>query len=38
MWWPSTLARTPDPAPAELGQERTAALAGEMALQAGGLS
>jgi putative drug exporter of the RND superfamily len=29
MWWPSTLARTPDPAPAELGQERTAALAGE---------
>jgi RND superfamily putative drug exporter len=31
MWWPSRLARTPDPAPAELGQERTAALAGEMA-------
>jgi putative drug exporter of the RND superfamily len=31
MWWPSRLARKPDPAPAELGQERTAALAGEMA-------
>jgi RND superfamily putative drug exporter len=31
MWWPSTLARTPDPAPAELGHERTAALAGERA-------
>jgi putative drug exporter of the RND superfamily len=30
MWWPSALARTPDPAPAELSQERTAALAGEM--------
>jgi putative drug exporter of the RND superfamily len=29
MWWPSTLARTPDPAPDELGQERTAALADE---------
>ncbi|HYB17615.1 MAG TPA: MMPL family transporter [Streptosporangiaceae bacterium] len=29
MWWPSTLARTPDPAPAELGHERTAALAAE---------
>ena len=28
MWWPSTLARTPDPAPAELGQERGSALAG----------
>jgi RND superfamily putative drug exporter len=27
MWWPSKLARKPDPAPAELGQERTAALA-----------
>ena len=26
MWWPSTLARTPEPAPAELGQERAAAL------------
>jgi putative drug exporter of the RND superfamily len=26
MWWPSRLARTPDPAAAELGQERTAAL------------
>jgi putative drug exporter of the RND superfamily len=26
MWWPSRLARKPDPAPAELGQERTAAL------------
>ena len=26
MWWPSRLARTPDPAPAELGQERAAAL------------
>jgi len=30
------LARKPDPAPKELGQERTVALAGEMALQAGG--
>jgi putative drug exporter of the RND superfamily len=29
MWWPSALARTPDPAPAELSHERTAALAGE---------
>jgi RND superfamily putative drug exporter len=28
MWWPSKLADTPDPAPAELGHERTAALAG----------
>jgi len=28
MWWPSALARTPDPAPAELSQERAAALAG----------
>jgi putative drug exporter of the RND superfamily len=27
MWWPSALARTPDPAPAELSQERAAALA-----------
>jgi putative drug exporter of the RND superfamily len=27
MWWPSKLARTPDPAPAELGHERAAALA-----------
>ena len=27
MWWPSSLARTPDPAPAELSQERAAALA-----------
>jgi putative drug exporter of the RND superfamily len=26
MWWPGRLARTPDPAPAELSQERTAAL------------
>jgi putative drug exporter of the RND superfamily len=26
MWWPSRLARKPDPAPAELGQERAAAL------------
>jgi putative drug exporter of the RND superfamily len=26
MWWPSKLARTPDPAPAELGHERAAAL------------
>jgi len=26
MWWPSKLARTPDPAPAELSHERTAAL------------
>jgi hypothetical protein len=26
--WPSTLARTPDPAPAELGQERAALVAG----------
>jgi hypothetical protein len=25
-WWPSALARTPDPAPAELGQERAAVL------------
>jgi RND superfamily putative drug exporter len=31
MWWPSKLARTPDPAPTELGQERIAALAGETA-------
>jgi putative drug exporter of the RND superfamily len=30
MWWPSSLSGKPDPAPAELGQERTAALAGEM--------
>ena len=28
MWWPSKLARTPDPAPAELSHERAAALAG----------
>jgi RND superfamily putative drug exporter len=28
MWWPSRLARTPDPAPAELSHERTSALAG----------
>ena len=27
MWWPSKLAEKPDPAPGELGQERTAALA-----------
>ena len=26
MWWPSGLARTPDPAPAELRQERASAL------------
>ena len=26
MWWPSKLARTPDPAPEELGRERAAAL------------
>ena len=26
MWWPSRLAAKPDPAPAELGQERDAAL------------
>ena len=26
MWWPSKLARTPDPAPQELGQERASAL------------
>jgi len=26
MWWPSRLARKPDPAPAELGQERASAL------------
>ena len=26
MWWPSKLAYTPDPAPAELSHERTAAL------------
>jgi hypothetical protein len=32
----SKLARKPDPAPKEPGQERTVALAGEMALQAGG--
>jgi putative drug exporter of the RND superfamily len=36
MWWPSALARTPDPAPAELGQERTAALAGDTVLPTGG--
>jgi RND superfamily putative drug exporter len=28
MWWPSTLARTPDPAPAELSHERASALTG----------
>jgi RND superfamily putative drug exporter len=28
MWWPSKLAHKPDPAPAELSQERTAALTG----------
>jgi putative drug exporter of the RND superfamily len=28
MWWPSTLARKPDPAPAELSHERASALAG----------
>jgi putative drug exporter of the RND superfamily len=28
MWWPSPLARTPDPAPAELGHERASALTG----------
>jgi len=27
MWWPSTLARKPDPAPAELGRERADAIA-----------
>ena len=27
MWWPSKLARTPDPAPAELSNERARALA-----------
>ena len=27
MWWPGTLARKPDPAPAELRQERATALA-----------
>jgi RND superfamily putative drug exporter len=27
MWWPSRLARTPDPAPAQLGRERADALA-----------
>ncbi len=27
MWWPSKLAHTPDPAPAELGHERARALA-----------
>jgi RND superfamily putative drug exporter len=27
MWWPSRLARTPDPAPAQLRQERAGALA-----------
>jgi RND superfamily putative drug exporter len=26
MWWPSSLARKPDPAPAELSQERASAL------------
>jgi putative drug exporter of the RND superfamily len=28
MWWPSKLARTPDPAPEELSQERASALTG----------
>jgi putative drug exporter of the RND superfamily len=28
MWWPSKLARTPDPAPAELSHERASALTG----------
>jgi len=28
MWWPNNLARTPDPAPAELSHERAAALTG----------
>jgi putative drug exporter of the RND superfamily len=28
MWWPSKLAHKPDPAPAELSQERAAALTG----------
>jgi putative drug exporter of the RND superfamily len=28
MWWPSKLARTPDPAPADLSHERASALAG----------
>jgi RND superfamily putative drug exporter len=28
MWWPSKLAHTPDPAPAELSQERAGALTG----------
>jgi RND superfamily putative drug exporter len=28
MWWPSALARTPDPAPAELSHERASALTG----------
>jgi len=27
MWWPGKLAKKPDPAPAELGQERAAAMA-----------
>jgi RND superfamily putative drug exporter len=26
MWWPATLARKPDPAPAQLRHERAAAL------------
>jgi RND superfamily putative drug exporter len=25
MWWPGRLARKPDPAPGELGEERTTA-------------
>jgi RND superfamily putative drug exporter len=29
MWWPSKLAHTPDPAPAELSHERAAALTGD---------
>ena len=28
MWWPSRLAHTPDPAPAELSRERAGALTG----------
>jgi RND superfamily putative drug exporter len=28
MWWPSALARKPDPAPAELSHERVSALTG----------
>jgi len=28
MWWPGRLARTPDPAPAELTHEHAGALTG----------